>query len=123
MSVDLGKLSDDICIVCGKAARRVNGYPMHSEPDGSHVARMVSSELREAMAHLCHEQWSGWMRYLFSKGALNEDGTWTMPSWAVKRWQRQMITPYSDLSEDEQDSDRKEADRFLALFAANGGHE
>jgi hypothetical protein len=74
-------------------------------------------ELRERFAALAHEQWSGWMQYLFSKGALNEDGTWTMPAWAVERWSRQMNTPYTDLPETEKASDRAEADKVLALFS------
>lgn len=71
--------------------------------------------IRERIADLCHEQWSGWMDYLFSKGTFSEDGTWTMPAWAVERWKRQAETPYAKLSESEQDSDRKEADKFLAI--------
>ena len=68
---------------------------------------------RERLASLCHEQWSGWMRYLFSKGTFNEDGTWTMPAWAVTRWLGQTKTEYGFLSEDEKESDRKEADKFI----------
>ena len=77
---------------------------------------MKKAEVRERLADLCHEQWAGWMRYLFSKGKFNDDGSWTMPAWAVERWSRQMDTPYSELSESEQDSDRNEADKFLALI-------
>lgn len=72
--------------------------------------------LRELLAKLAHEQWSGWMRYLFEKGVFNKDGTWTMPKWAVERWFRQMKTPFSELSDEEQDSDRKEADKFISVF-------
>lgn len=75
-------------------------------------------ELREKLAQLAHSQWSGWMEYLFSKGTFNDDGTWTMPAWAVERWKRQMITPYADLPEPEQESDRKEADKFLEVIDA-----
>lgn len=32
------------------------------------------TENREALAELCHEQWSDWMRYLFKKCEENEDG-------------------------------------------------
>jgi len=71
---------------------------------------------KETLAELCHEQWAGWMEYLFSKGTFHIDGTWTMPAWAVKRWMKQMETPYAKLSKDEQDSDRSEAEKFLALF-------
>ena len=72
--------------------------------------------LREKIAQLAHEQWSGWMDYLFSKGVFNPDGTWTMPVEFVERWQRQARTPYAELSSPEQDSNRKEADKFLAVL-------
>lgn len=72
--------------------------------------------MRERLAKLCHSQWSGWMRYLFSKGTFNDDGTWTMPKWAVDRWMRQMNTAYAELLDDEKDSDRFEADRFLEVI-------
>ena len=72
---------------------------------------------REILAELAHAQWTGWMEYLFSKGIKNEDGTWTMPIWAVERWERQCKTPYADLSFDEKESDRKEADKFLLALS------
>lgn len=75
--------------------------------------------LSEKLAELAHSQWSGWMKYLFSKGTFNADGTWTMPAWAVERWKRQMETPFSELSESEQNSDRAEADKFLAVINAS----
>lgn len=68
---------------------------------------------REKLAALCHEQWSGWMDYLFEQGVYNADGTWTMPKWAVQRWTSQMVTKYGRLSESEKESDRKEADKFI----------
>lgn len=77
-----------------------------------------SEVLREKLAKLAHDQWSGWMKYLFSKGVFNSDGTWTMPLWAVERWQRQMKTPYSELSETEKESDRAEADKFLRVISS-----
>jgi len=72
--------------------------------------------MREKLAELCHQQWSGWMKYLFSKCTINEDGSMTIPPWAVSRWLRQATTPYSELLPEEQDSDRKEADRFIAVL-------
>ena len=72
--------------------------------------------LREKLAELAHDQWSGWMRYLFSTGEFNDDGTWIMPSWAVSRWVKQMETPYIKLIKGEQESDRKEADKFLGII-------
>jgi hypothetical protein len=73
---------------------------------------MTESE-RERLAELCHQQWSGWMDYLFKQGTYNVDDTWTMPKWAVQRWTRQMMSGYMGLSESEKESDRKEADKFI----------
>lgn len=75
-------------------------------------------EQREKLAAYAHEAWAGWMRYLFTKAPVNSDGTWTMPDWAVTRWQRQMNTPYADLPESEKESDRKEADAIMAIIAS-----
>ena len=80
------------------------------------VLYCYETDKRENLAKLAHEQWSGWMEYLFSKGMFNSDGTWTMPQWAVDRWKRQMKTDYKDLSESEKNSDRKEADKFIRVM-------
>jgi len=82
--------------------------------------------IREKLADYAHEAWSGWMKHLFNKSkimysrdyqsdALNPGGV-LIPDALVKRWQRQMTTPYSELSEEEKDSDRKEADKILAIL-------
>lgn len=77
---------------------------------------MIPEATREALAAYSHDSaWSGWMQYMLSKGTLNEDGTWTMPAWAVERWSRQMNTAYVDLPEAEKASDRAEADKILAI--------
>ena len=46
----------------------------------------------------------------------NEDGSVTIPQELVERWERQTATPYAELSGPEQDSDRKEADKFINLL-------
>lgn len=86
-------------------------FPPTTAPDQPKV-----TDRREQFAELAHDQWSGWMRYLFSKCERNDDGTVTMPRWAVERWERQMTTPYAELSPSEQDSDRNQADKFLRLL-------
>lgn len=72
--------------------------------------------MREQLAAQAHESWSGWWEYAFSKGTLNDDGTLTLPAWAVERWTRQMRTPYAELSEQEKESDRAEADKILKVI-------
>lgn len=76
-------------------------------------------ELREQLAALAHEQWTGWMRYLFNKCRLTDMGDVVIPKSSALHWQRQMGTPYADLSETEKDSDRDEADRVLAVLRAS----
>ena len=78
--------------------------------------REVELSLRERVADLCHSQWVDWMEYLFFKSTNNKDGTVTVPKWAVDRWKRQMKTSYTSLSTLEKDTDRKEADKYIACF-------
>ena len=77
--------------------------------------QVKAEELREALAALCHEQWSGWMEYLFNN-CEDIQGMTTLPAWADERWRRQMMTPYAKLSEAEKESDRHEADRILGIM-------
>lgn len=85
---------------------------------------MELKEIKEQLADLCHKQWSGWMEYLFSKCFMDthvqydkETENLVIPKRFVERWKRQMNTSYFDLPENEKESDRKEADRFLVLLA------
>ena len=71
---------------------------------------------REKLADVQHEIWSSWMRWLFQCSTINEDGSATIPREKVERWQRQMNTPYSELSESEKNSDRIEANKVIAVL-------
>lgn len=77
--------------------------------------------LREKLAEYAHNSWSGWMKYLFSKSIKNEDGTVTIPSWAVERWTRQSNTTYNNLPENEKESDRQEADKITSVVSEIAG--
>jgi len=77
---------------------------------------MVKDEFREEIAAHCHEQWAGWMRWMFDKSSIDRQGNCIIPRELYKRWYRQCKTSYDDLSEEEKDSDRKEADEFISLF-------
>lgn len=65
--------------------------------------------LLEAIAEECHEQWSGWMRYLFPFISI-------ISVEKAERWARQMVTPYADLPENEKESDRSEARKIIAII-------
>ena len=72
--------------------------------------------IRNYLAVYAHESWSGWMRHMFAKSKVNDDGSITIPADLVGRWTRQMNTLYEDLPENEQLSDLDEADRMIAIF-------
>lgn len=100
-----GEIKDFISQVCDQAvaAERLR---LRKEIEGK----------REELAELAHGQWSGWMEYLFSKCKGRQDGPMIIPQWAVERWSRQLRTPYADLPEEEKESDRTEADKYLAIL-------
>ena len=81
-------------------------------------AIVIPPIVREQLAHYAHEAWSGWMKYMFGKMTINEDGTGTIPKWAVDRWTFQMNRTYDELPEDMKRSDRQEADRMIAIIKA-----
>jgi hypothetical protein len=76
-------------------------------------------DLREQLAALAHEQWAGWMKYMFGQSLEKEDGSIEIPSSLVARWKRQMNTTYTELPEDERESDRVEADKVLRVIQSN----
>jgi ribosome modulation factor len=69
--------------------------------------------MRELIAAVQHEIWAHWMKYLFSKCPLNDQGQRVIPAELVERWQRQIDTPYAELSGMERDSDRRQADKVI----------
>ncbi len=77
---------------------------------------MDEDERIELLAEYAHTAWSGWMVYLFRQVERWEDGKAVLSKWAVDRWKRQSETPYSELSEEEKESDRKEARTILAIL-------
>ena len=83
----------------------------------SHLTR---AELREALANQEHDRWARWQSYLHGLCVKNDDGSLTIPTDKAERWQRQIRTPYEELSEREKGSDRKEANETLALLIFNG---
>lgn len=67
----------------------------------------------EILASIEHERWAKWQSYLHSQCMINDDGSLTIPSDLVVRWEGQISTTYEDLSSSERESDRVliEADR------------
>lgn len=54
-------------------------------------------QLKQQLAKNQHEIWSHWMRYMFSQGQMQADGSWLMPADKVERWQRQVEASFDEL--------------------------
>ena len=72
--------------------------------------------MREALAKVSHEIWCHWMGYLFTQGVGHPDGSFTIKASAVNRWRTQNSNLYEELSEQEKDSDRRQADKILKVI-------
>ena len=78
---------------------------------------MSEHELIEALADKEHAGWAQWMNYLFSVCEKESDGSVTIPAALVEGWQRQIDTPYVQLSEQEKQSDRNQVAHILPIIA------
>jgi hypothetical protein len=78
----------------------------------------VLSGLLEQLASIEHERWSHWQRYLHSKCIRQPDGSLLMPADLVERWQKQVETKYTDLGDQEKESDREQVRKYLPVIAS-----
>jgi hypothetical protein len=74
---------------------------------------------REQLADLMHEIWCHWMQHLFAVTETQEDGSQLISLKQAARWARQVGTVYADLAEEEKESDRRQADKIIALLGGN----
>lgn len=77
---------------------------------------MITGNLTEKLAEYSHNSWSGWMEYMMGLSFFAMHGSIIIPPSLVKRWQRQMNTTYENLSEEEKESDRREAIKILNII-------
>ena len=72
------------------------------------AANGTNNELMERLADIEHQRWSAWMDYQCRNGSY---GAWN-------RWMKKATIPYSQLSEQEKESDRVEVRKTLAAILA-----
>ena len=81
-------------------------------------------DLVDTIADFMHMQWSHWQKHVHSQMIKENVGEkWyymTLSEEQHKYWERQMNTPYSELTEKEKDSDREWAIKLLELLMADG---
>lgn len=69
--------------------------------------------LIDSLAAIEHQRWSHWQSYLHSQCKSQNDGSLMIPANLVKRWERQINTPYSDLSLSEKKSDIEQVMKYI----------
>ena len=76
----------------------------------------MSKELIERLADIEHQRWADWQKYMHSQ-CVNHDAEWVrLPRISFDHWERQIATPYADLSEKEKESDRDQVKRYWPLI-------
>lgn len=75
--------------------------------------------LRQQLAAIEHERWADWQEYVHSKGkarVIDGEALWCLPMGLVHAWNKQIATPYAELSEREKASDMEQVDRYWPLI-------
>lgn len=97
------------CIKCGLGKS--------PQPEAMPETVLGWEDLREKLADIEHQRWADWQKYVHSKcnGDVDTDYE-SIPRELYNRWERQIKTPYSELTEKERDSDREQVDRYLPIL-------
>lgn len=82
---------------------------------------MNKEVLFEKLAAIEHERWADWQKWCHK--VLRENCPSSEMEKVLERWDRQIATPYSELSEEEKDSDRKQVERYWDLVCSNKKEE
>ena len=75
-------------------------------------------DLEERLAELCHEQWSHWIKYLFSECKHQAEPPWTVtiPQRKFLHWKGLSSMRYYELSDDQKEQHRVMAMEFASVL-------
>lgn len=76
------------------------------------------SELKEKLAAIEHERWADWQKWCHKvlREELRYNDMETNLEEILSRWDKQIATPYPELSEQEKQSDREQVERYWPLI-------
>lgn len=75
----------------------------------------MTNRFREQLAAIEHQRWADWQLYLHGLCDRREDGGLVISANMAAHWERQIATPYSELSEAEKASDLEQVDRYWPM--------
>ena len=80
--------------------------------------KAYEEELIEKLAAIEHERWADWQKWVHKRLEKNaDDNFYRLDEDDFERWERQINTPYSELSENEKESDREQVRRYFPLIS------
>lgn len=71
------------------------------------------TQVIEELAGIEHRRWAHWQQYMHDQCIKQGDGSLVIPPHLVGHWQKQIATPYQQLSEAEKESDREQVQMYL----------
>jgi hypothetical protein len=76
---------------------------------------LESDQTIQRLAAVEHERWAHWQQYVHEHCERLTDGSLIIPPELVARWETQIATPYSELSEKEKKSDEDQVRLYLPV--------
>jgi len=89
-------------------------YVMNECSCGAEETKNTKNSLEERLADIEHQRWSDWQSWCHK--ILRENCPSPELEKVLERWDRQISTPYLELSETEKESDRKQVRRYLPIL-------
>lgn len=74
---------------------------------------LESERVVDQLAAIEHRRWAHWQRYVHEQCERRADWSLVIPAALVERWETQIEMSYTDLTEQEKDSDREQVRKYL----------
>lgn len=88
---------------------------MNKPPTPDKSLAEIDQQVIEKLAEIEHERWSDWQKWCHKILRENVFGVDSLEK-VLERWDKQIATPYPELSEAEKQSDRDQVERYLPII-------
>lgn len=77
---------------------------------------LEESKIDEQIANRVFNTWAQWLKFIFSNGKFNTDGSFTIPAKYVSKWTAIMTKRYNDLTEKQKIPSKLVAEVYLDVL-------